>query len=326
MRADQRGDQARDEQHVERVEAADRGGPELRSGPQEVRQVGADDRPRGVDVHGHHGGPEGALVERQQVAGQAHHQREHQQHHADHPVQLARVLVRAEEEGPAHVQEDQDDHHRRAPLVHAAHELAEEDLVGDVRGRLVGARGVGLVVHRQEDAGDRLREEGEHRGRAERVEPVGALGHLAVEEAAQEGRGAGALVEPADAVAAPSTACSFGGRLGGALRRRSSAVAVVTGALWRGGAGPRGAGELHVVGLPGRGTARARPGGSTGSRGREAARSELSEKRSPISTRPLDHARVEAVERAHRRAALDLALEAVDAAVAGADELGEAWM
>src|SRR3712207_8533949 len=52
----------------------------------------------------------------------------------------------------------------------------------------------GLVVHRQHHAGDRLREEGEHRGRAERVEPVRALRGLAVEEAAQERAGAGALV------------------------------------------------------------------------------------------------------------------------------------
>ena len=39
----------------------------------------------------------------------------------------------------AHVQEDEDHHHGRAPLVHAAHELAEEHVVGDVADRLVGA-------------------------------------------------------------------------------------------------------------------------------------------------------------------------------------------
>src|SRR5687768_4601483 len=50
--ADQRDDQARDEEHVQRVEAADRGWPELRSRAQEVGQVGAHDRARGVQVHG----------------------------------------------------------------------------------------------------------------------------------------------------------------------------------------------------------------------------------------------------------------------------------
>ena len=110
---------------------------------------------------------------------------------------------------------------RRAPLVHAAHELAEEDVVGDVRGGLVGAGRVRLVVHRQEDAGDRLRQEGEHRGRAERVEPVGALRDLAVEEAAQERAGAGALVEPADDAGDALDRVLLGRRLGGARRRRS---------------------------------------------------------------------------------------------------------
>ena len=67
-----------------------------------------------------------------------------------------------------------------------ADELAEEELVGYPLRRLVRARRIGLVVHRQEHAGDRLGEEGEQRGRAERVVPVRALGDLAVEEAAQE--------------------------------------------------------------------------------------------------------------------------------------------
>ena len=42
MRPDQRSDQARHEQHMEGVEARDRGGPELGAGAQEVGQVGTD--------------------------------------------------------------------------------------------------------------------------------------------------------------------------------------------------------------------------------------------------------------------------------------------
>ena len=213
---------------------------------------------------------------------------------------------------------------RRAPLVHAAHELAEEDLVRDARRRLVGARRVRLVVHRQEHARDRLREEGEHRGRAERVVPVGALRDLAVEEAAQERAGAGALVEPAD---------DARGALDRLLLRRSASSPgpplrpfLPLRSFWPGprraaAQGLRQGRQFMWSASTGRGTARARRGGSTGRAARSARAREFSEKRSPTSTRPLRDARVEAVERAHRRAALDLALEAVDAAVAGADEL-----
>ena len=88
---------------------------------------------------------------------------------------------------------------RRAPLVHAAHELAEEHVVGDVADRLVGAAGrVGAVVHRQEHAGHGLREEREHRRRAERVEPVGALRDLAEHQPARAARQRRALVDPVD--------------------------------------------------------------------------------------------------------------------------------
>ncbi len=200
MGADQGDDRAGDEQHVDRVEARERRRPELRPGAQEVAQVGADDRAGAVDVDPDHRGPEGALVEGQQVAGEGHRHRQDQEHDADHPVELARVLVGAEEEGPPHVEEDQDDHHARPPLVHPVHELAEEDVVVDVRDRGVGLGGRRRVEHRQEDARDRLRDEGDEGGRAERVEPVGPLRHLAVEHPGEEARGGGALVDPGEDV------------------------------------------------------------------------------------------------------------------------------
>ncbi len=188
------------EQHVDRVEAGDRGRAELGTGAQEVSQVGAENGRGAVEVDGDDRRPVGALVERQQVAGQPHHQRQHEQDHPDHPVQLARVLVGTEEEGPAHVEEDQDHHHRRAPLVHAAHEFAEEDVVGEVAHRLVGLDRGGRVVHRQEDPGYRLGDEGEQGRRAERVEPVRALRDLAEEHPGEQPRRPGALVDPADEV------------------------------------------------------------------------------------------------------------------------------
>ena len=60
--------------------------------------------------------------------------------------------------------------------------------------------------------------------------------------------------------------------------------------------------------------------GSPGSRGEKRRSSLLTLKRGPTSTFSPDHARVEAVERAHRRAADAAAEQVVDAAVAGADE------
>ena len=89
------------EQHVDRVEARQRRRAELGAAAQEVRQVRADERAGAVDVHAHDRRPVGALVERQQVAGERHRHRQDQQHDADHPVELARVLVGAEEERPA---------------------------------------------------------------------------------------------------------------------------------------------------------------------------------------------------------------------------------
>ena len=188
-----------DQQHVDRVEARERRGAEVRAAEQEVRQERSDERAAGVDVDTDDRGPVRALVERQQVAGEAHRQRQDQQHDADHPRQLARVLVGAVEEHPPHVQEDQDDHHRRAPLVHGVHELAEEHVVVDVADRLVGAAGrVGAVVHRQEHPGDRLVEEREQRRRAERVGPVDPARNLAEQQPAKATRHRGALVEPVD--------------------------------------------------------------------------------------------------------------------------------
>src|SRR5688572_2539320 len=53
VRADQGGDRARQQHHVDRVEARQRRRTELRAAAEEVRQVRADDRTRAVDVHAH---------------------------------------------------------------------------------------------------------------------------------------------------------------------------------------------------------------------------------------------------------------------------------
>ena len=266
------------EQHVDRIEARQRGGAEFRAAAQEVAQVGADQRAGAVDVHAHDRRPVGALVERQQIAGEGHHHRQDQQHDADHPVELARVLVGAEEERAPHVQEHEDHHHARAPLVHAADELAEEHVVGDVADRFVGpARGVGAVVHRQEHPRDGLGEEREHRGRAERVEPVRALRHLAEHQPAGGAAQRGALVDPVDDAdarlpAASSTGPGLAVALARARRRGSFSGAgsggrgawAAFGAVW----------QLRVSGrraATGTGTGRCRRAARRGRAGRSAA-------------------------------------------------------
>ena len=56
---------------------------------------------RAVQVDPDDGRPVRGLVPGQQVAGEALEHPHHEQEHADDPVQLARVLVRAEEEDRA---------------------------------------------------------------------------------------------------------------------------------------------------------------------------------------------------------------------------------
>ena len=133
-----------------------------------------------VDVDAHDRGPVGALVERQQVPRERHRQGEDQQHNADDPVQLARVLVGAEEERPRPCAGRSGSPSRSSPTCACRARTARGTLrwsrSGSIRRRRRRGRG---VVHRQEDAGDGLVEEREQRRRAQRVEPVGPLRHLA---------------------------------------------------------------------------------------------------------------------------------------------------
>ena len=98
MQRDQADDRARDQQHVQRVEARERVTADLGAAVEELREELADERRRPVQVDADDGRPVGRLVPRQQVAGEALEHAEDEQHHADDPVQLARVLVGAEQE------------------------------------------------------------------------------------------------------------------------------------------------------------------------------------------------------------------------------------
>ena len=122
------------------------------------------------------------------------------QQSADDPVELARVLIGAEQEHARHVEEHQDDEDARAPLVHPAHQPAKRDVVRDVLDRLVRVLRVSLVVHRKDHAGERLHEERSQRRRAERVPPAGVARNLPEQEVLDSTDQARALFEPVDRI------------------------------------------------------------------------------------------------------------------------------
>jgi hypothetical protein len=72
-------------------------------------------------------GPVAELVPRQQVAGEGEAEGGDEQAHAEHPVELAGVLVRAREEHPDEVQDDDHHHQVGRPPVDVADELPEAD-------------------------------------------------------------------------------------------------------------------------------------------------------------------------------------------------------
>ena len=139
------------------------------------REVRADERHRAEQVDDHLRAPVGHLAPGQQVAEERlAHQRQVDQH-AEDPHQLARLAVRAVQHGAEHVQVDHDEERRGAGRVDVAQQPAAGHVAHDVLDRAERERGVGLVVHRQEDARDDLDHQHQHRERAEEVPEVEVL-------------------------------------------------------------------------------------------------------------------------------------------------------
>ncbi len=130
---------------MERVEAEQRARPDLVAPDQEVLHRRADDRDVVDEVRTDRNRPVAQLVPGKQVAREGEAEREQQQHHADGPVELARLLVRARVEHADHVQRDDEHHEMRRPSVDVADQLTEADpglqtlhvAVGGGRGRRV---------------------------------------------------------------------------------------------------------------------------------------------------------------------------------------------
>ena len=135
---------------------------------------GVEQRRVAAHVRADRDGPIGDLVPRQQVAREAQHDGQEQEHHADHPVELARWLVGPVVEDPHHVQEHEEHHQVGAPPVDVAGQQAERDLALDLEDVGVGEGGRGHVEEHQVHAGHGQHQEQEERQTAQ-TERVGEL-------------------------------------------------------------------------------------------------------------------------------------------------------
>ena len=103
-------------------------------------------------------------------------ERQQQQHHADDPVELARLLVGAGVEDANEVQRDDEHHQVRRPAVHVPDELSESDAGLQVLHVAVGRADRRRVHEHEVHAGDEQDAE-EHCGdeaEAQRVAQVAA--------------------------------------------------------------------------------------------------------------------------------------------------------
>ncbi len=179
QRDEVRGDQAEQHQRhgddVEAEEAVQRRVADDVVAADQQRQVRADEGDRREQVDDHLRAPVAHLAPGQQVAHEGLGHQAQEDAAAEQPDQLARLAVAAVEQAAEHVQVDDDEERRRARRVHVADEPAPRHVAHDVLDRLERLGGVGLVVHRQEDAGEDLHHQHEQRQRAEDVPEVEVL-------------------------------------------------------------------------------------------------------------------------------------------------------
>ena len=159
----------------------------------------ADARNRAEQRHDHLRAPVRHVAPGQQVAEEGFRHQAQVDQHAEDPHQLARVLVRAVHQAAEHVQVDDDEERRRAGRVHVADQPAPLDVAHDVLDRRERVRGRGLVAHRQEDAGDDLQDQHDHREHAEVVPEVEVLRRVVLARVLlPHARHREALVDPVD--------------------------------------------------------------------------------------------------------------------------------
>lgn len=223
---DQRDHQHRQQQDVQRVEAADDVGARELSAEQEEGGPRAD-QGEALD----HSVDDAETVTREQVvgqrvAGEALGHREDEEDETDHPVQLARLAERTGEEHAEHVHADAGDEHQSRPVVDLADQKATAQVEGDVQGRLesrghldsthrrVGTGVVGLdhrrlEEERQEGSGEEHDDEAPQGDLAEHERPV--VGEDLASQLLDKAGEAGALI---DVVRRGTDEATAEGRLG----------------------------------------------------------------------------------------------------------------
>lgn len=161
--------------HVQREEAVERGIARQIIAHDPFGQPVADYRDGAEQRDDHLRTPERHLPPRQHVAHEGFGHQHQVDQHAENPHQLARLLVAAVHQPAEHVQIHHDEEQRGAGAVHVADQPAPLHVAHDVfdRGERIG--GAGLVVHRQEDAGDDLVDQHHDGQRAEVVPEVEVL-------------------------------------------------------------------------------------------------------------------------------------------------------
>ena len=164
---DQEDQRQRQRHDVQREEAVQRDVGDVVVAADPLDQRLADAGNRAEQRHDHLRAPVRHVAPGQQVAEEGFGHQAQVDQHAEDPHQLARILVRAVHQAAEHVQVDDDEERRRAGRVHVADQPAPLDVAHDVLDRRERVRGRGLVVHRQEDAGDDLQHQHD-RARASR--------------------------------------------------------------------------------------------------------------------------------------------------------------
>ncbi|GAA5770437.1 hypothetical protein Aros01_06964 [Streptosporangium roseum] len=168
MGGDERQQDARDEQDVQRVEPGDHVLAGVFAAEEEEGDPGADQRQGDRHALGDPQTGAGEQVVGEGVAGQALGQGQRQQADADQPVELARLAVRTGEEHSERVHHHAGDEQQGGPVVHLPHQQATADVEADVQSRGVRLghhdaleRLVGAVVDDVSHGG--LEEEGQER-------------------------------------------------------------------------------------------------------------------------------------------------------------------
>src|SRR5437879_5360216 len=100
-------------------------------------------------------GPEAELIVGKQITGEREQQRQNQKNHADVPIELTWLLVRACEKHAEHVEFDGDDHQVRGPAMHVAQQFAKGHVVFEIEHISESLYFAGMVVKHKHDASER---------------------------------------------------------------------------------------------------------------------------------------------------------------------------